>query len=150
MTSPIAAKVSAETKQAMRARAKERLGVLRMVSSEFKRIEIDERIELDDARCINILTKMSKQRNDALTQYEDAGRQDLADVERFELSVIQEFLPLPLSQSEIDAIVDDAISATEASSMAQMGAVMAKIKPQIEGRADLGAVSKQLRDRLSA
>lgn len=150
MTSPIAAKVSAETKQAMRARAKERLGVLRMVSSEFKRIEIDERIELDDARCINILTKMSKQRNDALTQYEDAGRQDLADVERFELSVIQEFLPLPLSQSEIDAIVDDAISATEASSMAQMGAVMAKIKPQIEGRADLGAVSKQLRNRLSA
>lgn len=150
MTSPIAAKVSAETKQAMRARAKERLGVLRMVSSEFKRIEIDERIELDDARCINILTKMSKQRNDALTQYEDAGRQDLADVERFELSVIQEFLPLPLSQSEIDAIVDEAISATEASSMAQMGAVMAKIKPQIEGRADLGAVSKQLRDRLSA
>ncbi len=150
MTSPIAAKVSAETKQAMRARAKERLGVLRMVSSEFKRIEIDERIELDDARCINILTKMSKQRNDALTQYEDAGRQDLADVERFELSVIQEFLPLPLSQSEIDTIVDEAISATEASSMAQMGAVMAKIKPQIEGRADLGAVSKQLRDRLSA
>lgn len=150
MTSPIAAKVSAETKQAMRARAKERLGVLRMVSSEFKRIEIDERIELDDARCINILTKMSKQRNDALTQYEDAGRQDLADVERFELSVIQEFLPLPLSQSEIDAIVDEAISATEASSMAQMGAVMAKIKPQIEGRADLGAVSKQLRNRLSA
>jgi hypothetical protein len=150
MTSPIAAKVSAETKQAMRARAKERLAVLRMVSSEFKRIEIDERIELDDARCINILTKMSKQRNDALAQYEDAGRQDLADVERFELSVIQEFLPLPLSQSEIDAIVDEAILTTNASSMAQMGAVMAQIKPQIEGRADLGAVSKQLRDRLSA
>jgi uncharacterized protein YqeY len=149
MPSPIAATISAETKQAMRSRDKARLAILRMIGADFKRVEVDERIELDDTRCIAILIKMSKQRKDALSQYESAGREDLAEIERNELSVIQEFLPSPLSNDEIVAIIDDAMTQTGATAMAQMGSVMAIIKPKIEGRGDLGAVSKLVREKLA-
>ncbi len=135
-------------KTAMRAREKARVAVLRLVTSEFKRIEVDERIELDDARVLAVLDKMVKQRRDSEQQYREAGRDDLADQERFEIDTIQEFLPQPLSDAELDQLVADAISQTGASSMKEMGAVMGVLKPQVQGRADMADVSKRLKAKL--
>ena len=149
MASALKDTINDAVKDAMRAKDKARLGVLRMVMSEFKRIEVDERIELDDARVLAVLDKMLKQRKDSTNQYEAAGRQDLADVEIFEISVIQGFMPQPLTDSEINAIIKAAITETGASGMADMGKVMAIIKPEIQGRADMGAVSKQVKDALA-
>jgi uncharacterized protein YqeY len=140
--------VGAAVKAAMRAKDKERLGVLRMVTSEFKRIEVDERIELDDARVLVILDKMTKQRRDAATQYTDANRQDLAAIEIFEIEVIKEFLPKPLNNAEIQAIIQLAIAETGASGKGDMGKVMGAIKPQVQGRADMGAVSALIKASL--
>ncbi len=136
-------------KDAMRAKDKPRLGVIRLMQSEFKRIEVDERIELDDARVLAILDKMCKQRRDSEQQYRDAGREELAAQESFEISVIQEFLPAALSDEELAAIIDQAIADSGAESMRDMGKVMAIIKPQVQGRADMGAVSQQLKARLN-
>lgn len=149
MTSEIKNAISASVKDAMRAKDKERLGVLRVVMSEFKRIEVDERIELDDTRVLAILDKMIKQRKDSLKQYEDAGRQDLADVEKFEIDVIQQFLPTALTSDEVTVIVKKAIQEAQAKSMQDMGAVMAIVKPQVQGRADMGAVSKIVKESLA-
>ncbi|WP_341937670.1 GatB/YqeY domain-containing protein [Marinimicrobium sp. C2-29] len=135
-------------KTAMRAREKARVAVLRLVTSEFKRIEVDERIELDDARVLAVLDKMVKQRRDSEQQYREAGRDDLADQERFEIDTIQEFLPQPLSDAELDQLVADAIAQTGASSMKEMGAVMGVLKPQVQGRADMADVSKRLKAKL--
>ncbi|BCD97386.1 hypothetical protein MARGE09_P1587 [Marinagarivorans cellulosilyticus] len=135
-------------KAAMRAKEKERLGVLRMVTAEFKRIEVDERIELDDARVLAVLDKMVKQRRDAATQYTDAGREDLANIEQFEIGVIKDFLPQPLSEDEIQALINDAIANTGANGMGDMGKVMGFIKPKAQGRADMGAVSKLIKASL--
>lgn len=135
-------------KTAMRAREKARVAVLRLVTSEFKRIEVDERIELDDARVLAVLDKMVKQRRDSEQQYREAGRDDLADQERFEIDTIQEFLPQPLTDAELDQLVADAIAQTGASSMKEMGAVMGVLKPQVQGRADMADVSKRLKARL--
>ena len=150
MSSAIQLTISQATKQAMRERAKVRLGVLRMINAEFKRIEVDERIELDDSRCLAILDKMSKQRRDALSQYEAADRQDLADVELAELAVIQEFLPQALSSEEISAIIAAAKTETGAASVQDMGKLMAVVKPQVQGRADMGAVSQLVKAALSS
>jgi uncharacterized protein YqeY len=135
-------------KAAMRAKEKERLGTIRMIQAEIKRIEVDERIEVDDARLLVILDKMCKQRRDSITQYEDAGRDELAAIEKQEMAVIQEFLPAALSEAEIEQIVTDAIASTGAESARDMGKVMAIIKPQIQGRADMGAVSKIVKTKL--
>lgn len=135
-------------KAAMRAKEKERLGVLRMVTAEFKRIEVDERIELDDARVLAVLDKMVKQRRDAATQYTDAGREDLANIEQFEIGVIKDFLPQPLSEDEIQALINEAIANTGANGMGDMGKVMGFIKPKAQGRADMGAVSKLIKASL--
>lgn len=135
-------------KTAMRAREKARVAVLRLVTSEFKRIEVDERIELDDARVLAVLDKMVKQRRDSEQQYREAGRDDLADQERFEIDTIQEFLPQPLSDAELNQLVADAIAQTGASSMKEMGAVMGVLKPQVQGRADMADVSKRLKAKL--
>ncbi len=140
--------ITSAVKDAMRAKAKERLGVLRMVTAEFKRIEVDERIELDDARVLAVLDKMTKQRRDAATQFTDANRQDLADIEIFEIDVIQGFLPQALTEEEIQTLIREAIASTGASSMGDMGKVMGVIKPQVQGRADMGAVSKQIKASL--
>lgn len=140
--------ITSAVKDAMRAKAKERLGVLRMVTAEFKRIEVDERIELDDARVLAVLDKMTKQRRDAATQFTDANRQDLADIEIFEIDVIQGFLPQALTEEEIQTLIREAIASTGASSMGDMGKVMSVIKPQVQGRADMGAVSKQIKASL--
>ena len=137
-------------KDAMRARDKDRLGTIRLIQSEFKRIMVDERIEVDDARALAVLDKMVKQRRDSQSQYAEAGRQELADKEAAEIEVIQEFLPAPLSDEELDALVDAAISSSGASGMQAMGAVMAELKPRLQGRADMGAVSQRVKSRLSA
>lgn len=141
--------ITDEMKAAMRAKDKERLGTIRMILSELKRIEVDERIELDDARVLAVLDKMSKQRRDSATQYDDAGRADLADVERRELEVIKTFLPQPLTEQELADIISAAITDTGVQSMQDMGKVMAIVKPQVQGRADMGAVSKLVKEQLT-
>jgi len=142
--------IKAAMKDAMRAREKERLGTIRLILAEIKRIEVDERIELDDARVLVVLDKMLKQRRDSISQYESAGRQDLADVEIAEVAVIGTFLPAALTDSEIDSLLVDAISASGAESLRDMGKVMAILKPQIQGKADVGSVSQLVKQRLSS
>ncbi len=141
--------VTDEMKAAMRAKDKLRLGTIRMILSELKRIEVDERIELDDARVLTVMDKMSKQRRDSATQYDDAGRADLADLERRELEVIKTFLPQALTEQELAAIVSTAITDTGVQSMQDMGKVMAIVKPLVQGRADMGAVSKLVKEQLT-
>lgn len=136
-------------KEAMRAKEKERLGTIRMILAELKRIEVDERIELDDNRVLAVLDKMSKQRRDSLAQYEEAGREDLAAIERYELEVISTFLPAALTEAEINALVSETIAQTGAASMADMGKVMGAIKPKAQGRADMAEISKLIKAQLS-
>jgi len=137
-------------KEAMRAKDKPRLGAIRLIQAEIKRIEVDERIEIDDTRVLAILDKMVKQRRDSINQYEAAGRQELADVEVQEISVIQDFLPAALSDAEIAAMVEAAVTSSGATSMADMGKVMGILKPQIQGRADGGAVSGLVKAALNS
>ena len=137
-------------KDAMRARDKARLASLRLITAEFKRIEVDERIEIDDARALSVLDKMVKQRLDSEAQYRAAGRDELAEVEAFEITVIREYLPEPLNDEALDALVAEAISAIGATSMAQMGAVMGQLKPQVAGRADMGMLSAKVKGQLSS
>ena len=147
--SEIKQRIDAAVKDAMRARDKQRLGVLRLTMAEFKRIEVDERIELDDERVLAVLDKMTKQRIDSLTQFDKAGRDDLAAQETFEIALIKEFLPEPLSEAEITQLIDAAIETAGASSMQAMGQVMALLRPQMQGRADIGKVSGLVKGRLS-
>jgi uncharacterized protein YqeY len=136
-------------KVAMRAKDKARLTVIRGMLAAIKRIEVDERIELDDARILSVLDKMLKQRRDSISQFEAAGRNDLADQEKYEMGVVQEFLPAQLTSAEIDALIAAAIAATGANSMQDMGKVMGQLKPQLQGRADLGKVSAQIKASLN-
>jgi uncharacterized protein YqeY len=149
MPEPIYQRVTAEVKVAMRARDKPRLGALRLIMADFKRIEVDERIELDDERVLVILDKMTKQRKDSFKQFEDAGREDLANQEALEIAVIAEFLPDQLSDDEVSGLVKAAIAETGAASMQDMGKVMAIVKPQVQGKADMGAVSGLVKAQLS-
>ena len=135
-------------KDAMRAKEKFRLGVIRMALAEIKRVEVDERIDVDDARCLVIIDKMSKQRRDAAKQFTDGGRQDLADIELAELKLLKEFLPAQLSETEIISLVDQVITTTGASGPQGIGIVMGQLKPQLQGRADMQVVSKLVRSRL--
>ena len=148
-TDTLKAKITEAMKDAMRARDKERLGAIRLIQAEIKRIEVDERIEVDDERMLSVLDKMVKQRRDSIRQYEDAGRQELADREQAEIDVIQEFLPAQLSEAEIQALVADAVAKTGAASMQDMGKVMGILKPRMQGRADMGLVSKAVKAQLS-
>jgi uncharacterized protein YqeY len=143
------AAIKAAMKQAMKSRDKERLATIRLMQSEFKRVEVDERIELDEARVLAILDKMVKQRRDSLKQYEEAGRDELAAQEAAEIAVIHEFLPQQLGDDEIDALIEDAVAAVAGSGMQAMGAVMGRLKPELQGRADMGAVSKKVKARLT-
>lgn len=136
-------------KDAMRNRDKDRLGVIRMALAEFKRVEVDERIEVDDSRGLALLDKMVKQRRDAASQFADAGRQELADKENAEILVLQDFLPKQLGDDEISAIIEAAITETGAASMRDMGRLMGVIKPRVQGAADMNIVSKLIRARLS-
>ena len=141
-------RIGDETKSAMRARAKERLGVLRLIGAALKQVEVDRRIELTDPDVLGILDKMVKQRRDSIAQYEKAERNDLADKERAEIEIIQEFLPRPLSEEELEELVRGAIEESGAGSPKEMGKVMAILKPRIQGRCDMGAVSARVKDAL--
>jgi uncharacterized protein YqeY len=136
-------------KTAMRAKEKERVAVLRLVMSEFKRIEVDERIDVDDTRALALLDKMVKQRRDSEQQYLAAGRSELAAQEAYEISEIQAWLPAALSAAELETIVAQAIADAGVTEMRDMGKAMALIKPQVQGRADMGEVSKLLKAKLS-
>lgn len=148
MSSPIKSEIDSAVKDAMRARDKQRLGVLRLIMAEFKRIEVDERIELDDTRVLAVLDKMTKQRKDSLDQYEKAGRDDLAAQESFELGVLSEYMPESLSDAEIAALIDAAVTEIGAASMKDMGNLMAVLRPKLQGRADMGLVSQLVKSRL--
>lgn len=148
MTDTLKARLTEAMKAAMKAQDKPRLGAIRLILADIKRVEVDERIEVDDTRVLAILDKMSKQRRDSITAFQAAGRTELADNETFELSVIGEFLPAQLSEDEIVALIDAAIASTEASGPAAMGKIIAALKPQVQGRADMAAVSKLVKTRL--
>ena len=149
-TENLVARIKASMKEAMKAREKERLATIRLIQAEFKRVEVDERIEIDDARALVIMDKMVKQRRDSISQFEAAGRDELAAIERAEITVIQEFLPQQLSEDEIVAIIDEALSGIDATGMSAMGPLMGVIKPKLQGRADMGAVSKLVQAKLTA
>ncbi len=137
-------------KAAMKAGDKPRLGVVRLMLSAIKQIEVDERIELDDTRITTILDKMVKQRRESISQFEVAKRDDLIAQEKFEIEIIQEFLPQALSAAEIETILDEAIASTGASSIKDMGKVMGIIRPKVVGRADMGEISNSIKARLNA
>jgi hypothetical protein len=142
-------RIQEATKDAMRARDKSRVGALRLVAAELQRVEVDERIELDDHRVVVILEKMLKQRKESEGVYRDAARSDLADQEAFEIALISEFMPQALSSEEIDLIVRETIDAEGASSMKDMGKVMSSIRSKVQGRADMGDVSSRVKAALS-
>lgn len=146
---PIKARIVEAMKDAMRARDKERLGAIRLILAEFKKIEVDERVDVDDERAIGVLDKMVKQRRESIRQYEAGGRAELAAAELAEIAVIQDFLPAALSDEEVEAIIRKAIAEAGATDMKGMGAVMNIARPQLTGRADMGKVSGLVKQLLS-
>lgn len=138
-------RIKEDMKASMKSGDKARLGVIRMILAAIKQVEIDERVELDDARVIVVLDKMLKQRRESIKQYRDADRIDLAEVEEAEILVIQDFLPQALNEAEIDDMVAKAIAETGAESVKDMGKVMAILKPQMQGRADMALVSARIK-----
>ena len=149
MSSALKTELTEAMKAAMKSGEKERLGTIRLMLSALKQIEVDERIELDDTRIITILDKMLKQRRESIEQFDKAGRDDLTEIEQAEISVIQTFMPQALSETEIEAIINDAISTTGAASIKDMGKVMGIVKPKMAGRADMGKVSGTIKNLLS-
>ncbi|MGX8882091.1 GatB/YqeY domain-containing protein [Methylovorus sp. SPW-M1] len=143
-------RISEDMKSAMRAKDSARLGAIRLLQAAIKQREVDERIELDDMQVIEAIEKMLKQRRDSISQYEAANRHDLADVEKFEVSVLQEYLPQALTEDEIKAILEQVVAETSASGIKDMGKVMAAVKPLVVGRADMGKISGVIKSRLSA
>ncbi|MDI6746332.1 MAG: GatB/YqeY domain-containing protein [Rhodocyclaceae bacterium] len=137
-----------DMKLAMKAKEAARLGAIRLLLAAIKQREVDERIELDDAAVIAVIEKMLKQRKDSITQFEAAKRQDLADVEKFEIEVLAAYMPQALSAAAVEAIVAAAVATAGAKSPADMGKVMALVKPQIAGRADMGEISKLVKSKL--
>ena len=138
-----------DIKVAMKAREQDRLAALRLMLSSVKQREVDERITLDDAGVVAVVEKMIKQRKDSIAQYEKAQRQDLADKEKYEISVLEAYLPQQLSAAEIDAIIAEAVAATGAKGAADMGKVMGVVKPRLAGRADMGKVSALVKAKLA-
>ena len=149
-TAGLRQRIESDMKTAMRAKDKERLGTIRLILAAIKQREIDERITLGDTDILAVLDKMIKQRRDSITQFEQAGRQELADKEAAEVAVIQEYLPAALSDNEVDTLIADAITASGASSPQDIGKIMALLKPKLQGRADMGLVSRKVKEKLSA
>lgn len=143
------ARIQEDVKLAMKAREKERLAVLRLITAAIKQIEVDQRVELDDEAVTVVLDKMVKQRRESLAQYQQAGRDDLARQEQYELDLIATYLPEPLSAEQLDQIINETIALTSASSAQDMGKVMGMLKPMVQGRADMKAVSATVRSRLA-
>jgi uncharacterized protein YqeY len=150
MSSALQTRIQDAMKTAMKSGDKPRLAVIRLILSALKQVEVDERIELDDSRVIGILDKMVKQRRESITQFEAAKRDDLANQEKFEIDVIQTWLPQALSDEEIESIIKDAIAETGAGSIKEMGKVMGVVRPRIVGRADMGEVSGRIKAILNA
>jgi uncharacterized protein YqeY len=144
------ARISDDMKSAMKAGDKDRLKVVRLILAAIKQVEVDKRIELDDAAVLGVLEKMVKQRRDSVDQFTKGDRQDLADIELAEIKVLEEYLPEQLSDAELDALIDGAISSTGAESIRDMGKVMGAIKAQAAGRADMGAVGARVKAKLNA
>ena len=149
MSSTIQKQVQEQVKIAMRARDKKRLAALRLISADFKKVEVDERIELTDQRILAILDKMTRQRRDSLSQFQKAGRDDLVDQEQLELDVINEFMPDQLDAADLEVLIDGAIAETGAESMRDMGKVMGRLKNQVQGRVDMGVVGTLVKSRLN-
>ena len=143
-------RIQDDVKAAMKAHDKERLSTLRLISAAIKQREVDERIELDDDQVLAVLEKMIKQRRDSITQYENAGRQELADQEHSEIAIIEAYMPEGLSDDEISALIEAAIAETGAESIRDMGKVMAALKPKMQGRADMGKVGSKVKSKLGA
>jgi len=150
MSSTLKPHLISDMKSSMKSGDKHRLGVVRLMLAALKQVEVDERIELDDARIVAILDKMNKQRRESISQYSKAGREDLVAVEQAEIEIIQEYLPAALSDAEINDLVEQTIAATGAESIKDMGKLMGALKPQLQGRADMGKVSQLIKSRLSA
>jgi len=142
------ARITEDMKNAMRSGEKDRLGLIRMLQAGIKQREVDERIELDDTQVLSVIDKMIKQRKDSVTQFEAGGRADLAAKESAEIAWLTDYLPAQLTDAEVDAMVKDAIAATGAASMKDMGKVMGLLKPKLAGRADMGAVSGKIKAKL--
>lgn len=145
--SSLSEQISEATKVAMKAREKERVAALRLITSEIRKLEIDKRVTLDDAGVVGVLTRMIKQRKDSIAQYQQAGREDLAATEQYEVDVITSFMPQPLDDAELARVVAEAVAGL--TGMQQMGQVMAKLRPQVEGRADMGRVSAMVKAALT-
>jgi uncharacterized protein YqeY len=143
--SELLAHIKNEMKAAMKSGEKKRLGVIRLILAAVKQIEVDERIELDDSRVLVVLDKMVKQRRESIRQYTDGNRTDLADIEAAEILIIQDFLPQPLTETEIDAMVAQAVTDSGATSIKEMGKVMALLKEPMQGRADMSVVSVKIK-----
>ena len=144
------ARITEDMKNAMRAKDSARLGAIRLLQSAIKQREVDERIELDDMQVIEAIEKMLKQRRDSISQYEAANRHDLADIEKFEVTVLQEYLPQALTDDEVSAILEQVIAETGAAGIKDMSKVMAGVKPLVVGRADMGKISGLIKTRLGA
>lgn len=150
MSETLKQRLQEDMKAALRAKEKQRLGAIRLIHAAIKQKEIDDRIQLDDTQVVAILDKMLKQRRDSLAQFEQAGRQDLADQEAFEIAVIQTYLPQPLTEEELTAMIHKALVESQASSIKELGKVMSLLKPQIQGRADMRKVSERVKQSLSS
>ncbi len=142
-------RITDDVKTAMRSKDKQRLGTLRLLTAAIKQIEVDQRIELDNDQIIAVIEKMLKQRKDSIEQFEKAGRNELAEIEINEVAILKEFMPEQMSEADIDALIDDAISSTGASAMKDMGKVMGILKPKLAGKADMGAVSGKIKAKLA-
>jgi len=149
MASQLKQRIQDDVTATMRAKDKPRLGTLRLITAAIKQVEVDTRTELDDAALLAVLEKMLKQRRDSLQQYSDAGRDDLAEQERFEIAIIEAYMPEALPAEELEAFIDAAIAEAGAASMRDMGKVMGLLKPRVQGRADLGAVSASVKQKLA-
>ena len=149
MASTLKNRITDDMKSAMRAKDKQRLLTIRLILAAIKQREVDERCELNDSDIVALLDKMAKQRRESIEQYRQANREELERQEQFELSIIREYLPAALSEAEIEALITQAINSTGASTMQEMGKVMGLLKPKLQGRADLGAVSVRIKTLLS-
>lgn len=141
--------ISTDLKQAMRAKDKQQLETMRLINAAVKQIEVDERVEVDDTRMLAILDKLAKQRKESIAQFKNAGRDDLVAQEEFELGIISRYLPTPLTDEEIQTLIDHALAATDAKQVSDMGKVMAILKPKMQGRADMSQVSSMVKSQLA-
>lgn len=141
--------ITNDLKDAMRAQDKSRVIVLRLITAAIKQVEVDERIEVDETRLLVILSKLLKQRQESITQFKAASRDDLVKQEQYEIEIIQKYLPQPLPEEKLNEIIEKALSSVDAKSMADMGKVMAILKPELQGRADMAKVSSIIKDKLT-